>query len=95
MTEEEGDLTLEIAQIGDDADRFLSSPLGRWIETRLDDEIERYRDELESLDIHYDAERQHRIRTEIKVRRLIKIYIAEAYESGQAAITELESRGYQ
>lgn len=76
------------ARLGLEAESFQVSHVGRYIYDRIDQDLERFREDLENTDPH-DIEKCVEIRNNILVRKLFALWIDEAIGSGLNAEREL------
>lgn len=68
--------------LGDLADTFFKSDLGRYAISRANEEVERYTEELKGCD-PYDHKRINSLQTDIRVAEKALIWIGEALKAGR------------
>ena len=77
------------ARLGIEAESFKASHVGQYIYDRVDQDLDKFRQELEDTDPH-KVEKCVEIRNNIQVRKLFTLWIREAINSGLNAEQELE-----
>jgi len=87
----EPDITVEKAQLGIEADQFLSTPLGRYLLERSETDVERLKEALVATDAN-DTTRNQQIRNKIYIARQFRDWITEVIAEGHMAYDELRER---
>lgn len=80
---------IELAKLGIEAEAFLSSPLGRFLMKKADDEEAAATVELIETP-PTDIEKNREIRNQIHVARMFKVWINESVQCGRAAHAQLQ-----
>lgn len=83
------DAQFQEARLGLQCQAFISSDVGRYLVGRAEGEIEQYRDQMEQADPTNDAPGTAKVLLEIRIRRLLLTYLADAIHNGRAAEAEI------
>jgi len=75
--------------LGDEAEKFMKSDLGRYIKGRIDQDIQELKDKLVEIDPE-DINNIRKIQNEIRLRNLVLNYFKELIIEGQQALQILQ-----